>query len=120
MSIWSGLFGRRNVKLSGRDDAATMAAALSAYGSSAGKSVTPDTTLQLATAWSCIRLLSETIGTLPLPVYRRQGSAKEAATVNGGRIPGHRGGVKAGQWRRGRAICKGPRSGPFAYRRVRF
>jgi len=80
MSIWSGLFGRRNVKLSGRDDAATMAAALSAYGSSAGKSVTPDTTLQLATAWSCIRLLSETIGTLPLPVYRRQGSAKEAAT----------------------------------------
>ena len=40
--------------------------------------------------------------------------------VNAGRIPGQRGGVKAGHWRRGRTICKGPRSGPSAYRRVRF
>ena len=40
--------------------------------------------------------------------------------VNGGRIPGHRGGVKPGQWRRGGTICRGPRSGPSAYRRVRF
>jgi len=43
-----------------------------------------------------------------------------APGVNGGRIPGHRGGVKAGQWRRGRTISQGPRSGPLAYRRVRF
>ncbi len=31
----------------------------------------------------------------------------EMARVNGGRIPGQRGGVKAGQWL-GRMICKGP------------
>ncbi|MBD9571745.1 phage portal protein [Ensifer sp. ENS08] len=47
--------------------------------SAAGKSVTPDTVLQLATAWSCIRLLSETIGTLPLLTYRRNGEAKSVA-----------------------------------------
>lgn len=80
MSIWSGLFGRRNVKLSGRDDAETMRAALAASGgSAAGKVVTPDTVLQLATAWSCVRLLSETIATLPLGVYERKGDAKTTA-----------------------------------------
>lgn len=79
MSIWSGLFGHRNLKLSNRDDAETLRAAMSASGSAAGKSVTQDTVLQLSTAWSCIRLLSETIGTLPLPVYRHKGDAKEPA-----------------------------------------
>lgn len=80
MSIWSGLFSRRNVKLSGRDDAETLRLALSAAGSSAaGKAVTIDTVLQLSTAWSCIRLLSETIGTLPLGVFERDGEAKKPA-----------------------------------------
>lgn len=83
MSIWNGIFGRRNVKLSGRDDAETMKAALSSAGSAAGKSVTPDTVLQLATAWSCIRLLSETIGTLPMAIYRRDGEAKKTAREHG-------------------------------------
>lgn len=73
MSIWDGLFGRRSVKLSGRDDAETLLSALSAGLSSSGKRVTPDTALQLATAWSCVRLLSETIGTLPLGVFERKG-----------------------------------------------
>jgi len=80
MSIWSGLFSRRNVKLSNRDDAETLRAALAmAAGSAAGKAVTIDTVLQLSTAWSCIRLLSETIGTLPLGIFERDGEAKEAA-----------------------------------------
>jgi phage portal protein BeeE len=83
MSIWNGLFGRRNVKLSGRDDAETMKAALSSAGSAAGKSVTPDTVMQLATAWSCVRLLSETIGTLPMAIYQRQGDAKSPARDHG-------------------------------------
>jgi len=51
---------------------------------------------------------------------RRAESLPIDQLVNGGRIPGHRGGVKAGQWRRGRTISQGPRSGPLAYRRVRF
>lgn len=79
MSLWDGLFGRRNVKLSGRDDAATLAAALASGHGGAGKSVTPDTALSLSTAWACVRLLSETIGTLPLGVYARVGDDK--ATV---------------------------------------
>lgn len=80
MSIWTGLFSRRNVKLSNRDDDETLRQALAMAGSAAGKAITIDTVLQLSTAWSCIRLLSETIGTLPLGVFERQGEAKKPAT----------------------------------------
>lgn len=79
MSIWTGLFSRRNVKLSNRDDAETLRQALSMAGSAAGKAITIDTVLQLSTAWSCIRLLSETIGTLPLGLFERDGDAKKPA-----------------------------------------
>ncbi|XBS71151.1 phage portal protein [Acerihabitans sp. KWT182] len=37
-----------------------------------GKVVTPDKALRLSAVWACTRLLSESISTLPLKVYRRQ------------------------------------------------
>lgn len=40
--------------------------------SSSGKVVTADKIMRLSTAWSCVRLLSESISTLPLKVYRRR------------------------------------------------
>lgn len=39
--------------------------------SHAGKTVTPEAALQLATVWACVRLLSETVATLPLGLYER-------------------------------------------------
>lgn len=36
-----------------------------------GRRVTVDQALQLATVWACVRLISETIATLPLPLYVR-------------------------------------------------
>jgi hypothetical protein len=48
--------------------------------------------------------------------YGRYGYRKVAALlrdVNGGRIPGQCGGVKAGQRRQELLLWKGPRSGPF-------
>jgi HK97 family phage portal protein len=41
-----------------------------ASASHSGHSVTVDSAMQLSTVWSCIRLVSETVATLPLPVYR--------------------------------------------------
>lgn len=79
MGIWDGLFGRRNVKLSNRDDARDLAAALAGGVSGSGKAVTVDAAMQVATAWACIRLLSETIGTLPLVFYERRGADKIVA-----------------------------------------
>src|SRR5512132_2278045 len=36
----------------------------------AGVSVTPDRALRLSTVWGCVRLLSDSVSTLPLAVYR--------------------------------------------------
>lgn len=40
--------------------------------SSSGKVVTADKIMRLSTTWSCVRLLSESISTLPLKVYQRR------------------------------------------------
>lgn len=39
--------------------------------SSSGKTVTVDGAMQLSAVWACVRLLSETVSTLPLRVYKR-------------------------------------------------
>lgn len=41
-----------------------------------GRSVTVNSALQLAAVWSCVRLISETIATLPLGLYRREGRGR--------------------------------------------
>lgn len=37
----------------------------------AGKNVSVDSALQMSAVWACVRLTSETVGTLPLMLYRR-------------------------------------------------
>ncbi|MGM7943648.1 phage portal protein [Yersinia enterocolitica] len=39
--------------------------------SSSGKVVTEDKVIQLAAAWACVRLISESVSTLPLKLYKR-------------------------------------------------
>ncbi|ENV0141763.1 TPA: phage portal protein [Salmonella enterica] len=48
--------------------------------SSSGKVVTADKAIQLSAVWACVRLLSESVSTLPLKIYIRQpdGSRKAA------------------------------------------
>lgn len=41
-----------------------------------GKSVTVNSTLQLSTAWACVRLISETLSTLPMNLYKDQSDAR--------------------------------------------
>lgn len=45
---------------------------LSGGTSSSGKTVTVNKAMRLAACWSCVRLISETIATLPLGLYTRQ------------------------------------------------
>lgn len=66
MSIWDGIFGRRRVKLTDPASAWNLES-----GTWAQKSVTPDSALQLATAWSCVRLNARTIGALPIQIFER-------------------------------------------------
>lgn len=56
--FWSGFFGATNFS---------------------GKSVTVNSALQLSTAWACIRLISETLSTLPMNLLQDVGDAKVVA-----------------------------------------
>lgn len=46
----------------------------------AGQRVTPDTMLTLSAVWACARLISQSIGCMPLSLYERAGSGKRVAT----------------------------------------
>lgn len=46
-----------------------------------GKPVTEETALTVSAAWACIRLISETVATLPISIYRRtENGGRESAT----------------------------------------
>ncbi len=47
--------------------------------STAGVAVTPENSLELTAVWAAVRMISSTIATLPLPVYRRTNDGKERA-----------------------------------------
>lgn len=47
--------------------------------SNAGQSISVDSALTITTVYSCVRLLSETIASLPLMIYERVGDGKELA-----------------------------------------
>lgn len=56
-------------------------AALSGRSTATGKHVSEDSALQLSTVWACVKLISETISTLPLRVYRkRAGGGRDVAS----------------------------------------
>lgn len=67
MSIFSGLFRSR--------DKPTNATSGSSYrffmgGSTSGKNVTERSAMQITAVYSCVRILSEAIASLPLHLYR--------------------------------------------------
>lgn len=47
---------------------------------SAGQIVTEETVLSLSAAWSCTRIISETVATLPLHIYERTNNGRRIAT----------------------------------------
>lgn len=47
--------------------------------SAAGQTVSQDTVMGLSAAWACVRLISETVGTLPLHVYERTPDGRKRA-----------------------------------------
>ncbi|MDQ5183863.1 phage portal protein [Klebsiella variicola subsp. variicola] len=53
------------------------------YGtSSSGKVVTADKVIRLSAVWACVRLLSESISTLPLKIYERQADGSRKLAKN--------------------------------------
>lgn len=68
MSLWSKMFAASNPMAFDSTGVLTGLAAPTMSGVSVG----PDNALKLSTVFACVRLLSETIASLPLVVYQRQ------------------------------------------------
>lgn len=69
MGLWRGLLGI--VTGAGYRQAGKQSGLPSGYTNKSAVPVTLDTALQLSAAWACVRLLSETIASLPLNMYRK-------------------------------------------------
>lgn len=50
--------------------------------SSSGKVVTADKAIHLSAVWACVRLLSESVSTLPLKIYERQSDGSRKPATN--------------------------------------
>ena len=50
--------------------------------SSSGKMVTADKAIHLSAVWACVRLLSESVSTLPLKIYERQADGSRKPATN--------------------------------------
>ncbi len=50
--------------------------------SSSGKVVTADKAIHLSAVWACVRLLSESVSTLPLKIYERQADGSRKPATN--------------------------------------
>ncbi|AOM42980.1 phage portal protein [Xenorhabdus hominickii] len=50
--------------------------------SSSGRTVSADSALQLSTVWACVRLLSETVSTLPLKIYQSKDDGSRQLAKN--------------------------------------
>ena len=75
-AIWQAAFGRRAVQ-DGIEPVPPMISA-------SGNTVTPGAALEVAAVWSCVRLLSETIATMPLMLYRTdRAGTRNLATDHG-------------------------------------
>jgi HK97 family phage portal protein len=61
----------------GLTDSAALRQSFASVSNAANKNVTVNSAMQLATVWACVRLLSETVGTLPFMLYQTD--------ANGGR-----------------------------------
>lgn len=77
MGFWSALFGRGESPALERAwepyDPAMYSMGIT---SASGERVTPHDALQVSAVFGCVRLLSETIATLPLSVYSKRGGAR--------------------------------------------
>ena len=71
-TLWSALIGAGSRQTSG-----TQLSGPSGYGYAAPVTVTDETALQLSAVWACVRLISQTVASLPLVVYRKTDKGRE-------------------------------------------
>lgn len=76
MGIFSKLFEKRNLAAPTPE----FVRALMGDSVAAGVRVSPESALGYSAVWACVRVLAETVASLPLITYKRQGAVKSRAT----------------------------------------
>ncbi len=79
-SVWRAAFGLMDPGLP-RMEPTLWGGKIVSGSTSARKLVTPETSLQLSTIWACVRLISETVGTLPLILYQSGSDGSRTVAV---------------------------------------
>lgn len=79
MGIFNRLFGRKNAEII--DTPEKLATLLGSwYDSDSGVQITPSNAMQITTVYQCVKVLSESVGMLPLSVYLESGNSKNKDT----------------------------------------
>lgn len=77
MNFWSDMWASLRSWGSGRQNSGTQITGPDGYGYSASVEVTDQTALQVSAVWACVRLISQTVASLPLVVYRKTDKGRE-------------------------------------------
>ena len=79
MNLWETMWSPIRSWFGGRQTSGTQIPGPSGYGYSASVEVTEETALQVSAVWACVRLISQTVASLPLVVYRKEGANRVRA-----------------------------------------
>ena len=77
MNLWETMWSPIRSWFGGRQGSGTQITGPQGYGYSASVEVTEETALQVSAVWACVRLLSQTVASLPLVVYRKTDKGRE-------------------------------------------
>lgn len=79
MNFWESMWSPIRSWFGGRQGSGEQITGPGGYGYSAASCVTEETALQVSAVWACVRLISQTVASLPIVVYRRTPSGRELA-----------------------------------------
>lgn len=75
-TLWSAIRGGTGMSRNAGIQYETPAA----YAATSAVAVTEDTAMQVSAVWACVRILAETVASLPVHVYRKTANGREADT----------------------------------------
>lgn len=79
MNFWTSMWAPIRSWFGGRQTSGTQITGPAGYGYSAAACVTEESALQVSAVWACVRLISQTVASLPILVYRKTPSGRELA-----------------------------------------
>lgn len=79
MNLWETMWSPIRSWFGGRQTSGAQITGPTSYGFSASVEVTEETALQVSAVWACVRLISQTLASLPMVVYKKTDKGRELA-----------------------------------------